>query len=332
MARGLPTLDHLVNAARRKWIAVRAIEHAAIGAVVGAALATGVTGILWWHARPSLAIVASLIGLAMVIGGAFSFLRCPSRVAAARRLDEQHRLHDLFSTAATLDERDDPAMASMVRALAASAAGRVAAGETMRVARWDGRSYAAAAMTLSLAIALSAVASQDSPAGRGGESAATLSAGSRDREATAFSPARDAQKGATDAPEDFVAERAGDSRDRPTGAPPRGNRPDGAADGAAAGSNDAHAVQPAPDRSIPRQGLPPVGAERSPFGQGPQDARRSDSRDAVSGQVQRVPGSVTVPFAARLQPMDRTTADEAIRRGAVPEAYRDLVRAYFLRD
>jgi hypothetical protein len=332
MDRGIPTLDHLVNAARRKWVAVRAIEHAVIGAVAGAALAIGATGILWWHARPSLAIAGWLIGMATTLGGVFSLLRCPSRVAAARRLDEQHRLHDLFSTAVTLGERDDPAMASTVRALAASAAGRIAGGEAMRVARWGGRGYAAAVMTVCLAIALSAVASQDALVVRGGESAATPSAGPRDRDATALSPASDAQKGETDPQADFVAERASESRDLLTGAPPRGNRPGGASDGASAGANDDHTAQPAPDRPFARQGPPPVGEERSRVGLGPQGSDRSHSRDAVYGQVDRVPGSVNVPFAARLQPVDRATADEAIRRGAVPEAYRDLVRAYFLRD
>lgn len=328
-------LHRLIAAARRKWIAVRAAEHAAGGAAAGSILAAVAVAVLWWEGRPSLTVATAIVGVSAGVGAAGSLLRRPGRVATARRLDDQHRLHDLLSTTLSLDDRADPAMAATLRALAAAAATRVAAGEPLRVARWGGRSYAAAAMAASLAIAFSAVASQDSPAGRTqvrnsplvtnqqATGAPSASGGARDQ-AVAREVARSPQASAEAEAADPIEQTVGRGGERDTRGP---------ASGAGVATSNERSAMTAAAAAAGVDRMPEAGEERSPGGSGTPAAGRSADANPVRGTADRPPlPSSSPPIAAPIAPTDRAAAERAIRGGAVPDAYRDLVKSYFSRD
>lgn len=148
----------LVQTVRRRWIAIRAVEGGAIGLGVGAAVCFVLIALMWWHQRPSLAAVGAVLAMAGSTGAAVSLLLLPSPLETARRIDQQHGLSDLISTALTLDRRDDPAMAAVVRQLADESAERIARRPVV-VARYGEAAYASVALGASLALAVAAVAS-----------------------------------------------------------------------------------------------------------------------------------------------------------------------------
>lgn len=337
-----PILD-VISAARRRWTAVRVAEGLAGGAAAGTLVAAATTAALWWSGRPTLAAAATAMGVFAAWGAILALLRRPTRLAAARRLDDQNGLHDLLSTALALtDGRPGPPADAQIRAVmlasAEAAANRIAA-RPLRVGRMTSRAYSAVVASSALVLTLSAVASPRA----GLDLQAVPSAGGTAPLAPAAAAAEQVRRpgapaGARSGQEtEAVALAAAADRlpsEVPEGAIARLARRDGGDDaaGASASATDS-ARSDAQFGSVPAAPPPEAAAGElgADAGGGRQQVTMQGHGDRRGGQASPNMRTAPPPWGSADWPDRRVAAGEALRRGEVPEAYRDLVRDYFAR-
>lgn len=340
----------VVRAARRRWVAARAIEGVAAGAAVGAVAAAVVIGVLWWSGLPTLGATLSVLGVCGVCGGSLSLLRVPSMLQVSRRLDEQHHLHDLLSTAVALRQGErvggghDPVMTAVVLAHAEAAARRIAS-EPLRVGRWTAKAYTTVVAASAMTITLSAVASPEAR-GVGGRGASQSHAPVGAVESAA--PVHDDRFGEGSVSSERGARRAA-APSRATDAGVLGKRFDadrssgarevviaredagGFAGATEPGEAESHFRTPLAPHARATEGTslpPPSGGG----GDGLWPPGHADPTDSLPvGRVARQ--KFTPPHAPAWNRADwgvrRAAATEALERGEIAPAHRDVVRAYF---
>lgn len=320
------SLDRLLRAARRRWIARRGIEAAAVGASIACGVSFLLITILWWQAESSINLIAGLIGCGALLGALMSLIARPSAMQTAKRLDEHHKLHDLLATAKYLIEsnRDDDAMQYEIIRHANRAAGELQLAPMM-FARISAPQQTAIVGLIGLTLTVAAIASSHV------ERNAKQVVEERHFAQSSLAESRKESLGNASKENHQLAPISNELR--PRASSDVSTKIDGAGsavrqsesrDGNAFAKSDAtqnlmtnspRAVASPSDN----QGIAVTGGAGGDAGSDPARPGAAANEGASVSPVD-------------LSPRSRDAAMKLLNNGGVPDAYRDLVRDYFLRD
>src|SRR5688572_28442306 len=101
-------LDRLVRAVHQRAVGWRLVESMGLGVVVGAAMGSALSAVMWWRESDGSFVALGAIGLGGLAGLMHGLARRPSPLDAAGEADRQLRLHDLLATALTVRTSSDP--------------------------------------------------------------------------------------------------------------------------------------------------------------------------------------------------------------------------------
>ena len=331
--------ERFVRRAHRRWVAWRAVERAGLTVLGACALSLPLIAVLWLEGEPALRAVAPVLAIGALVGAVWGAVNRPTLLGTAAEADRQFNLHDLLGTALTLSRCthvDDPMRGTIV-ALADERCRHAAASRLvlnkLGARTWGGIGLATA-LVLTLALMTASPATPVAHADDAGR--AFVARGSQNSRATAptmprMSPDRIAtsSRSSDAAPTPARGDQThGDAPSSPTrAATDAPHSADGA--GSAAGqsaSRDASTPRPvAPGDDGPTGSTPGVGDG------GARDTRPIASDDRAGTGVARPMQSAreTPPWRSPTWETDRARAMRDVERGDVPDAYRDLVRAYF---
>jgi hypothetical protein len=282
--------------------------------------------ILWWQAESSINLIAGLVSCGAVLGALMSLIARPSSMETAKRLDAHHNLHDLLATAQYLIEapRDDDAMQSEIIRHANHTAGELQL-VPMMFARLSAPAQTAIVGLVGLALTFAAIASSHV------ERNAKLSAEERSKASSPLvaSGKETSEKGTQE--NRNPAPVSNDIRSRSTSGDASeidgaGNAvtPSESRDGNAFAKSDAiqksMTISPGADSPTNNnEGIASTGGADGIAGSDPSRPGAAANTSANAGQVD-------------LSSQSRDAALKLLNNGGVPDAYRDLVKDYFLRD
>lgn len=350
MTRPGSQFEPFLRTVRRRLALVRVAEHAGIGALVGCVAAALFLPLLVWRSQPAVVPAGVLLALGAVVGGAWGVVRRPSLLAAAMEADRQLGLADLLGTATTVHAAAgaDPWSRTVV-ALADECCRRNTPSQVLLnqlgARAWGGIGLAAA-LVMALAtltttptglvadggarpgvVALNgprevagrrpAVRPQNSPAGAPG-----VTPGRAQQ-----NPAEQTGVAATHPPAPRESESAGSNNSRSRASGP---------DGQGGGAGKAPSLRPATPEAPPQTSSPARAGTRQGDdfgGSGTASANAPPSTPGDTAGAAASPGPATEertpPWRTASWPADAKAARDAVDSGRVPDAYRDLVRAYF---
>lgn len=335
-------LDRFVRNVHLRMRFWRTVEGAGLGVAGACGVALVLLPLLVSRGSEPLEALGVILLLGAIIGGLWGTVRRPALLAAAMEIDRQFHLHDLVSTSLSLrrlGQSENP-WAATVLALAEQRCGGLAISQLM-LRRLGLRSWSAIALAMVLILSLGALLSGPAESRADSSASRFLTAAQvrqlHEQEISAFSPppARphgDRSEAWVEAKEDPTARASKDPTGRMTGA----NGDNGATGGQTPGSGAGEAHTPSASidpRPVPYEATradrnDPEGSISGGTG------RSSPTRTAsagLSGTAAGVaPGRRSAPAWTReTWPADRAAAQQAIGRGSVPDAYRDVVREYF---
>lgn len=307
----------------------------ACGVVAAIAPALAAVGGLAWLGEPAVSAALLIMAVGALCGVAISLLRRPSLLACAKRVDDAEGLHDLLSTALSLaqpsgNSGNDGDVAAMVRAQADAAATRVMQ-RRPPLARWSASAYAGAGIAAAVTLTVAALASPRQQEVR-------PTAGSR--AGLGSSPESGNQRADARVSRSGSEADGGGSTGRP-GSPEPARHVDEAHPAAgkmrsAGDSARGSAFASDESRSLPlalavRAATPDDGpTEGEATGGGADSAERGSDPNSPT----RAGTTATAPIGTALPPSPRETSKGgslAHQDDGVPDAYRDMVRSYFLR-
>jgi hypothetical protein len=340
--------EHFVRAVHRRMVVLRAAERIGWCVLGGCVVLLMLVPLLLWRGAPSGLLVAATFGTFAVAGFAWAVVARPTTLAAAAEVDRQFRLSDLLSTACAL-RRGGAGSADDFRRVVfalADARCRGASPGAVVLHRLGARGWGGIGLAVALVAGLTLIGPDDQQ--RQARAAAVGPTSWRD----ADGPTVDDGGRAIGAPADPDTRRAkpgtgGDDRDPlntavpDTVTPPLrtettpGERPPtdgggGAANDGAGGGAGRGAANPI-TQMPPNVGTTSAGANTgtgaTAGGGGTAVAGTGDgSGGTSSGTTGRRPAP---PWQGDGWPAAREAAGTAVRSGAVPERYRELVREYF---
>lgn len=347
--------DRFLRSLHRRLVAVRILERTGLGALAGCAAAAGLVVPLWWRGQPSIAPAAAAIALGAICGLIVGAARRPERFHAAAEADRQLGLADLLATALQVrgrprqSDRDavaQPWLATVI-GMADARCRRHAPGEVV-FRRLNGRAWGGIALAAALVLTISALTAempragavaqrgvgQDRPReGRVGASkltphaaaATTMPQGPRDHPYARGSDASSAM------PVDSDTGEKGRSPSSPAGA----GRADGGSGaqgvGIGAGRSRPAARSSAPETRTAGRGRGLSAPTGSPAGGAGRATDAGTGAGSTTGTISGAhdAGRRVPPWRSDAWADDGRKAAEAVDSGAVPDAYRDLVRDYF---
>jgi hypothetical protein len=336
-------LDRFLRAVHRRQVAMHAAESGGIGAAVGAAFGMILAAALLWQGRDAMIVCAAAVGLGAVAGAITGILRRPTLHAAATRADQQLDLADLLASAVAARESEDP----WQRAVVAMAEQRCAmlAPNAVILHRFGGRAWGAIALVVALTLTLGALsmAPADSPA-RAAEHVASRPA--------PFAPPPVGPVTSTPAPTRAMASagsrHAPPERTAPGAETPSHERDDSGGDASAERSSSANRSNPnasGTGEGVGRTDSPSQRLETASPGGGtssrvtsPTISGGGRSRATATEGVDGAAGALAAPqpsaapapaWQSSPSAADAAAAEQAVRQGRVPDAYRDVLKAYF---
>jgi hypothetical protein len=309
--------------------------------LLASAAAIPLIATLWWRGQSALPTVLVVLGLGALLGCCHGLVRRPTPLQTAMEADRQFGLHDLLGTALMLPACPSVPDASreMIQAIA-DARCRGLSPSQLILQRFGARAWGgiglAAAMVISLSLLSSApdrsiagvddfnrarppVHRQDVPAFR--SSPLLASGGEEQRSVQERSPGNPPSTGGADT--------------RSAAVPIAGGRSEGgdvsSGDGIGRGASQADQAMARRDRPLHAPSRPqPDGSGSLPAGGSGASAGPAPAGDpAPAGTSSAIPHRVAPPWNSPTWSADRQAARRAVDLGAVPDAYRDLVRGYF---
>jgi len=290
---------------------------------------------MWYHGESASGAAALVLGLGALLGAAWGAFQRPTLLETAVEADRQLALHDLLGTAITLSRcahADDATRAAI--AAAADERCRRLAPSRMVLNQLGARAWAGIGLANALVLTLSLMSAAPTP---------TTAHGSNDELARAnrtdLRPDDRTPSGSSPALPTSVARRA------PThsGDELRTAEPDGAVDGprssrhpgtSAATSGDGSASASQTDQfpsAVPRSmstGRDPA-TGTIPAGGAGIASPSNDANDRAADGITRAARFPAPPWRAATGDADRARALRDVERGAVPDRYREMIRAYF---
>lgn len=323
---------------RRLWC--RAVETVALSLLVGCGFAVVFTVALWMQDRPALPIALASICIAAICGAAISTIRRASLAESTIELDRKLETRDLLCTALALSTRQvrvygalDADIAAEIVRLAEARCRNVSASQII-LPRVSARGLAGVALCVVSSLTLAALTSAPRTSiARSGDSVRARISGTHsvnEPAATGSTAPRTQSRGSQ-------VEPTGDPTrtiDSPAaGAPSAMVGPGGPRDGDSTGGGTGSAKSD----DARSTALTNSRAGNQPATGVPESGRGAPDRLAATGSNSSAsarPGGTlrTPPWESRSWALDRATAIQSVESGAVPDAYRDLVRDYFSRD
>jgi hypothetical protein len=355
MAAPISTLDRFIRTLHRRLVVVRAAEAAGLGTLAGCAIALLVIPVLIWRHQPPLLPAVVVVGLGAFGGLLWNLSRRPTRLQAAMEADRQLELADLLGTAVGVRERgrgDDPWEQTVVAL--ADATSRQHTPSQVLLNRLGARAWGGIGLAAALVFTLAALpsfptgadASSDSRRAGRPNRTASLDAPQRavgfanrppSKSAVSGSPSRigTETRSMTAADSDDAGENEANRTGTDTA--PRG---DAGGDRDGVGGGTAKARQPGRPNPLatPPQGTPnrpSVSPDGPTAGGGNVTGSESGKTNPTDSSTTANPSSGTAnqnPWKSDSWPQDVRRANEVIDSGAIPDAYRDLVRDYFDRS
>jgi hypothetical protein len=355
LAHPAPDFEVFVRAVHRRFVLVRALERAALGALVGCVAGALFLPLMWWREQPAFPVVATLLALGALVGLLAGIVRRPSALAAAMEADRQLRLHDLMSTAISMGSMATDGWSRTVLAVA-DARCREHAPSQVVLRRYGSRAWGGIGLAASLVLTVSALLSPPATnpvvaSRRAGGSEQNVGPGAERRTGAAGSalkasrhisvavePGRESRS--LESPENDASTRSesdGPASTKTTaesGPISRSTGPEGQGGGAGRTGdrrNPPQSVSVSPYLSNasrePEAGnaVGGGGAESSSGAPGAD----GDSPAASATSARRDPAGRAAPWDSESWPADARSAQEAVEAGRVPDDYRDLVRGYF---
>src|SRR5688572_21024734 len=127
MAYAAPNLVRFLKRVHRRLFAVRLVEYAAMGLVIGAVVSVVLLPLLILREKPALPVLVALLSVGAVTGAAWLLIRRPRLIETAGEADRQLGLADLLATAWMVARQgssaDDPFERAVVTLADARAAG-----------------------------------------------------------------------------------------------------------------------------------------------------------------------------------------------------------------
>jgi hypothetical protein len=338
MTRAQHEFDRFLRAAHRRWVAWRIAERAGVATLCACALTLPLIVVLWFRGESALWLVSFSLGIGAVLGALWGIRRRPTLLQTAIEADHQFNLHDLLGTAHALSRcaYADEATRATVAALADDRCRRLGSSRLV-LNRLGARAWAGIGLANALIVTLSLlttsptrtiaqVEDQPMPEVRFDQNANTP---------TAIAPNRPPRSPARSAP---IPAREGidtaDSDGGETGAPRSAvrSRSGAATHGDGAGAGGAQTTESASRAArATANGRDSTTGTIAAGGDGSAAAATigDDATDAASPGVTRAAQSFAPPWRASTWDADRARAIRDVERGAVPDRYRDMIRAYF---
>jgi hypothetical protein len=328
-----------LRAAHRRWTAWRVIECAGVATLWACALALPLISALWFRGEPAPGIVALVLVTGAAIGATWGVFRRPTLLETAIETDHQFALHDLLGTALTLSRcaYADDATRAAIDAAADERCRRLPVSRMvlnkLGVRAWAGIGLANA-LVLTLSLMTSDPTTSIAHSGDTGFRRTPRANPPSDNRASGASnrtiqtplpqgsptPPGDHVRSAE--PDDTIA----DARRTPSRS---GSSGEGPGDGTGSASRTDQTSFPAPESTATGRdsttGTPAGGA-------GMAAASSDNATDNVTNGIARAAPVNAPPWRAATWDADRARALRDVARGAVPDRYRDLVRAYFNHD
>ncbi|HEY8667434.1 MAG TPA: hypothetical protein VIL86_12255 [Tepidisphaeraceae bacterium] len=338
-----PILARFINSVHRRLLLVRMLEWTGIGLAAGAAVALILMTILISRDQPILPLGLAALSLGAAWGAIWAIIRRPSHLDAAIQADRQLGLSDLLSTAATISA-DDPfgqAVLHMAESRCAKLSPSAVIAHRLGARAWGGIGLAAA-LVLTVGITFSTASiSPTNASDRGFLSPAELAMTRSEKiepTPTRRFPRTPADQPSENSPD---ASRLGTGSAQPNPAKTENPTDSASARGHStstegAGGGESHGADQHPNTATPPdQGTSAAhsnngGAIVSGAGQATDSGTPGTSSSAAAGAPDRPHRAA--PWSASAWPAARAAAGDALRQGAVPDAYRDLVRDYFAKE
>lgn len=325
--------DRFLRAAHRRWVAWRVVERVGLATLCACALSLPLIAVLWQRGEPPLPVVAFVLGMGVVVGVVWGIVNRPTRLDTAIEADRQFHLHDLLSTSFLLPRcaYTDDATRATIAALADARCRRLAASR-MVLNKLGARTWAGIGLAAALVLTLSLMTTSPTRTMARTNQEQAFDNPSQARRRFASNPPLNASSSrlpsAPSADPEESASLPGEPND---GAVSRSAEPTAGASDAGNGTGSASARA---DNRTPRTAPTPRAADARAGGSthaGGAGIGTSTgaSHDASALGASQPPGTSTPPWRAPAWNADRARALRAVERGAVPDAYRDLVRAYF---
>ncbi|CAN5613767.1 hypothetical protein BH09PLA1_BH09PLA1_13270 [soil metagenome] len=331
--------SRFVHRTHRRRIAWRLIEHAAIGLLIGCAIASVLLLASWWREVEAVGPALAVLIISSVAGIVASIWNRPTLLDTARLIETQLNAPELLSSALLVSSRADDTFVAAVRTLAdARVAGATISSlalQRLGVRGFSGVGLALASVVV-LALMLSTPLASTQAVARAPDSVDSwLANGSNPRNSQASAaPARD--QSAQRNPESTVPMPGKNDENLP-GSPSRkvarstDNSRTGAANsrgsGVASSESDLPSLAQTPEinRPSPHVGTPTVGGAGNA-------AITNLHGEHSSGVVSPAASLMRIPaWKSEGWPRDRDAAMDAVRSGAIPDPYRSLVQDYFQR-
>jgi len=322
---------------------LRAAETAALGAAVACAAALLLMPVLVWRGEDPLGPAAILLLLGLASGAAWGLARRPRVLDAAMQADRQLLLCDLLGTAWALSRQPQHPANPFCAAVLATAEARCAVLSPAQVvlSRLGARRWSGIGLLAALVLSVGWMYRTPSPTSAqafAGSAATTAQRQAHPRLLAANVSRPDLRR----PPTQFLPD---EHRGIGLGQPPARNSAAAATTGdAGSGSADPHGAGGGAGRTgvssldsslpIPKAGAAAAGDAPGASGAGLGAASAADAAGQASDAlaVSPSPSRAAPPWRSDLWPEARRRAADALQRGAVPEACRDLVRDYFQRD
>ena len=340
MKRSAATLERFVRRVHRRWIVLRAVESAGVGAAIGCAAALALVPVLLWRDQPAVGVALVLIAVTGAAGLLFGLTRRPSLLAAAVEADRQLALHDLLASALESRHGKDEwtgAVVAMAEARCRDLSPDAILLNRLGVRAWSGIGLAAAlVMTLSLlssrpepsiASNTATVARRPAPPRAPNGRDVPPSIARRDADATRSSAPAARDPLVADSAHDDSSGSLVNANDNAAGSS-SGSAGTGLG---AAHTDDAASrdVASARDESSDAQRTSNETDGTSSGGGRAGDAARGDGRDVTGSAADSAPHAAVAPWTSSTWSDAQREAHHAIESRRVPDAYRDLIRDYF---
>jgi hypothetical protein len=332
-------LDRFVRAVHRRWVLVRAAEHVGMCLLGGCVLSLVFLPILLWRGEPALRIVEITMLISVAAGLVVGVVRRPDLMSAAGEADRQLDLADLLSTAlATRDRSPSDPWAAVVIAMADTRCRTLAANDVI-LNRFGARAWGGIGLAAALVLTLGLMSANPRPSVARAPLASNESAlpariavpkasDVQDRRARAAQSRRDGNQRA-DIPVASVNENGATARDNASGASQHSTWTPHAGGGAGLATSQTPANPLVP--TLPSATNSRPGDHGDAAAGGSQTGSTAGHDEAPAGlSVGNNPAThIAPPWQSSSWPAARSEALSAVRDGRVPDAYRDLVRAYF---
>ena len=347
-----PHFERFVRAVHRRLVGVRIVEWAGYGALAGCAAGLLLVPLLWWQGRSAFAPASFVLTLGTLAGFVWGLTHRPTRLAAATEADRQLALSDLLGTATAVGaEPNDP----WVRTVLALADDRCRTRFPSQVIlnRLGARAWGGIGLAAAFVLTVAAFTSQPVDL----RASSQRPAASRPTTPDPRLPGVDRSARETPRPRRSPGPRESpppgmqapvksadlpDSRPSEPTNPPTDGRSTTSTNNNGVGGGAARAQAPRPpepatpspdtDRTV----TPPPDGVTDPAGGSGRAATTRPTRgsaDLGGTTTTRDPGPDRLPpWRSDTWPAAASAAEEAVRTGRVPDAYRDLVRDYFDRQ